>query len=864
MKNMLILLLCFPVSVFSQTSGWPVLTHYEGENIEKTAMPVGGIGTGSISIGGNGQWRDVEIMNKPGMGYYGSANAKQAPFFMLFVQDQAGNKHTKALMGPVPLSDYISAENNLVNLPNHGFPRFSSSSFDAAYPFAIVNFEDADMPVSVQLKTFNPYIPADADASGIPIAVIRYAVTNKTGKPLSVAVAGSLDNFIGMDGSKTEQSDFNRYYYAVGVKNNRNEYRQTEKLKGIFMSSDSVKKDDAAWGTIALTTPGSNPGTTISYRTELNPKGWNSNISDLWTDFSEDGVFENLVFEPKTNSPRGALAVKLNLAANETKEVEFFLTWHFPNRKDWSDKETVGNYYTTQYADAWDVIEKTLPRLKKLETKTLDFVNTLLQSNYPKEVKEAALYNSGTLRSQTSFRIKDGSFFGWEGVFPNTGSCYGSCSHVWNYEYATPFLFGNLASSMRETEYKYAIWDSTGLMSFRISLPLKKESNWKAAAADGQMGTIMKTYREWQLSGDNHFLERVYPGVKKALSFAWVKGGWDADKDGLMEGCQHNTMDIEYFGPNPEIEFWYLGALKAAAQMAAFMKDREFENTCNALFKNGSRLTDEQLFNGEYYIQKIQPVVAGKNSIAPGLLIGMGSKDLTNPDFQIGEGCLVDQMVGQNMALILGLGYLAKPENIKKAYQSIWKYNLVKNFGDQFNNMRAYAMANESGLMLTAYPDLSKRPKIPLSYAFEAWSGLEYTAAAGMFLEGMTEEGLQTVKNVRDRYNGHKRNPFNEDECGNHYARAMASWSTILALSEFNFSGVENKFTITAKPGNYFWSNGYSWGNAEVGPNQIKITVKYGSLDLKKVTLNGKSALTLKKDIVLKEDESLVFTMASK
>ena len=121
---------------------------------------------------------------------------------------------------------------------------------------------------------------------------------------------------------------------------------------------------------------------------------------------------------------------------------------------------------------------------------------------------------------------------------------------------------------MREVEYQYGLDDSTGLMAFRVSLPFDKKTNWKVAAADGQMGTIMKTYREWQLSGDNDFLKKIYPGIKKALSFAWVPEGWDANKDGVMEGCQHNTMDIEYFGPNPEIEFWYLGALKAAAAMS--------------------------------------------------------------------------------------------------------------------------------------------------------------------------------------------------------------------------------------------------------------------------------------------------------
>jgi non-lysosomal glucosylceramidase len=347
-------------------------------------------------------------------------------------------------------------------------------------------------------------------------------------------------------------------------------------------------------------------------------------------------------------------------------------------------------------------------------------------------------------------------------------------------------------------------------------------------------------------------LRRVWPDVKRALSFAWVPGGWDANKDGVMEGCQHNTMDIEYFGPNPEIEFWYLGALKAGAAMAKYMKDKDFEATCTDLFNRGSKWTDANLFNGEYYIQKVQPV-AGKSAIAPGLLIGMGATDLSHPDFQIGEGCLVDQLVGQNMALICGLGYLADSTHIKKALQSIVKYNYVRSFDDHFNNMRSYALGNESGLILTAYPDPSKRPVVPLSYAFEAWTGLEYTAATGMIYQGMTADALQTITNVRNRFDGIKRNPFNEEECGNHYARAMASWSAIIALSKFNYSAVTGKFTITSTPGNYFWSDGYAWGNAEVSDHKLVITVHSGTLKLSWVELKNRGMVHFTQPEVLGE-----------
>jgi len=846
---------------FGQSNDWPILKTYSGERLSMVAMPVGGIGTGNISIGGNGQWKDVEIMNKPGMGFYGSTSSKQAPCFMIFTRRSNGEKMTRALMGPIPNSQFTGDQGSVA--PNHGLPRFDSASFSTAYPFAMVNLEEASMPVSVTLKTFNPFVPADPESSGIPIAVIRYVVRNKTSEKLTVSVAGSLDNFVGMDGTQVEFNGFDRSLNILGAKNNRNEFRKTDALVGIYMLSDSVDKQSSAWGTIALTTPEINKGYRISYRTEFDPKGWNSNLNDMWDDFSDDGNFRDTVFSYKVSSPRAALSIQLELAPKESRELEFLLTWNFPNRKDWEDKLVIGNYYSTHYANAWDVAEKTVAKIPALESKTLSFVNLLLKSNYPDVVKEAALFNSSTLRSQTTFRNKEGYFFGWEGVFSTTGSCFGNCTHVWNYEQASPFLFGELASKMREVEYKFGLWDSIGLMSFRVALPLQQKQGWQLAAADGQMGTVMKVYREWQLSGNDDFLKKLWPGVKRALSFAWVPNGWDADQDGVMEGCQHNTMDIEYFGPNPEVEFWYLGALKAAAAMAAYLKDADFAVKCNKLFANGSKWTDNNLFNGEFYFQKVVPPQS-MTRIAYGINGNRDRKDLQDPDFQIGEGCLVDQLVGQNMALICGLGWLADSQHVKKALQSIYKYNYVKSFGDHFNNMRSYALGDESGLMLTAYPDPSKRPRIPLSYAFEAWTGLEYTAATGMIYQNMIPEAMQTITNVRNRYDGRRRNPYNEEECGNHYARAMASWSTLLALSRFHYSGVEKSFSITAVPGNYFWSNGWAWGNAEVSNGKVKISVYQGTIGIKTLRMDGSGTISLKQPAVIGVGQSMDFAVGAK
>jgi len=449
-------------------------------------------------------------------------------------------------------------------------------------------------------------------------------------------------------------------------------------------------------------------------------------------------------------------------------------------------------------------------------------------------VKEAALFNLSTLRTQTCFRTPDGRFFGWEGYLDNSGCCFGSCTHVWNYEQAMAFLFGDLARRMREVEFCEAT-GADGMMSFRVSLPIGRATSFGKAAADGQMGCIMKVYRDWQLSGDDDWLRSLYPMVKKALEFCWIDGGWDGDRDGVMEGCQHNTMDVEYYGPNPQMGAWYLGALRAAEEMARHLGEGEFADRCRGLFERGSRWMDEHLFNGEYYEHEVRPPRLSSD-VAESLRVGMGATGMKEPDYQLGPGCLVDQLIGQLMAHVCGLGYLLKRANVRKTLRSIMKYNLRNGLSDHRNVMRSYALGEESALLMASYP--RERPANPFPYFTEVMTGFEYTAAIGMLYEGQVKSGLQCMQNTRERYDGLKRSPFDEAECGHHYARAMITWAAGLALSGFRFSGVERAMSFSRRPGTWFWSNGYAWGTCTLkqqrGGMGVALAVLHGSLSLKR------------------------------
>lgn len=820
---------------------WPVLRRYEQDHLARIALPLGGIGTGTVSLGGRGDLRDWEVVNRPAKGF-----APGRAFFALYARPQGGEAVTRCLEGPVEPAAYEGGFGSPAR--NHGLPRFRRCGFEAAYPFGQVMLSDPDVPVAVRLQAFNPLIPADADRSGIPIAVLRYVLTNTSEHQLDVSVCGSLENFLGSDGTTT------------APKQNVNLFRRRDDLAGVFLRSNGVPPASEQWGTLALATTAREG---VTARTAWPDLSWGDALLDFWDDLSEDGRLEERTGGGDT--PTASLAASLTLLPGETRAVTFLLAWHFPNRMTWNpqqaapggaccadgdcgDPDWVGNYYATQYRDAWDVAARTAAALPALEEDTLAFVRSFCASDLPPVVKEAALFNLSTLRSQTCFRIASGEFMGWEGCGDKAGCCEGSCTHVWNYEQATAFLFGGLSRTMRDVEFRHATRPD-GLMSFRAFLPLARASEQGLAAADGQMGCLLKLYRDWQLSGDDDWLRALWPHAKKALEFCWIKGGWDADKDGVMEGCQHNTMDVEYFGPNPQMGGWYLGALRAMEEMARHLGEGEFAASCRDLFERGSLWMDAHLFNGDYYEHEVRPIPEAAD-IAPGLRVGMGAADLAAPDLQLGAGCLVDQLAGQTMAEVCGLGPLLSTVHVRQTLQSLMRWNFQPDMGAHFNHMRTFALGDEAAMLMATYPK-GRRPARPFPYYNEVMTGFEYTAAVHMLYEGMTEEGLTIIEAIRARYDGLKRSPFDEAECGHHYARAMASWAAVLALTGFHYSAVTQtlEFAASATPCRWFWSTGSAWGMCEQSPGEremrLTLSVTKGSLTLQTLALIGFGNLVL-------------------
>ncbi len=356
-------------------------------------------------------------------------------------------------------------------------------------------------------------------------------------------------------------------------------------------------------------------------------------------------------------------------------------------------------------------------------------------------------------------------------------------------------------------------------MSFRAGLPADVHSRtWDLAAADGQMPCLVHLFLDWKLSGDDDFLAALWPAARRALEFCWIPGGWDADRDGVMEGVQHNTMDVEYYGPNPQMGSWYLAALRACAEMAGALGEAEFADYCHQLATRGSRWLDAELFNGEYYRHEVRGV-SDPARIAPGLRHrSMGAVDASEPDLQLADGCLVDQLVGQYAASLAGLGKLLDPDHVTAALRTIHRRNFRTDFTHHVNHMRSFVLGDEAAVLMCTY-DVGKRPTRPFPYFSEVMTGFEYTAATGLLQVGEEEAGLEIIRAVRDRYDGRRRNPFDEAECGHHYARAMASWSAFATWNDLWYDGRRRELSVGDRPGRgrRFWSNGTAFGTWQAG-----------------------------------------------
>lgn len=932
-------------------------TVYRGAELAHIGMPIGGICCGQVYLGGDGQLWHWDIFNQPASGGY---NDSGGPHYAKppAIESQIQQEFALELQG---------GSNQRRPLNHTGF---RDISFRGQYPIGVVEYRDADVPVSVELEAFSPFIPLNPDDSGLPVTILRYTVKNTSNAAVALTLSGTLENgvcrgagpevlgqrrirvvrgelatylrctaeppppgsaAIGRSPIVFERFENSTYkgWTATGTAfgDGPQEIAKMPKYMGEIggqgervvnthntRNGEDVVKADQHVGTLTsdpftisrkyitfLLGGGNHPNETcvnllIDGKTARSVTGRNSNLmrphsldvaefegkqaqlqivdnfKGSWgqiaiddivfadmpravadkleerEDFGSmclglldpqhgdraavdgDGNIENSV-APYAKSLSGRVSRDMELKPGESKTATFVIAWHFP--RVWSehlahitDIKKLRRSYANRFDSAAGVLRYVAENFDSLANQTRLWRDTWYDSTLPHWFLDRTFLNTSIAATATCYRFDNERFYGWEGNY----CCAGTCTHVWQYAQAIGRIFPALERTTREmVDYGIAFHEDSGAMDYRAEAHT-------IVAHDGQAGTILRAYREHLMSADDRFLKRCWPRIRKSIEFLMHEDGND---DGLIEGAQYNTLDAAWYGPMGWISSLYLAAVRAGQVMAEELGDAEFAQRCEKVVAAGGRNLVERLFDGEYFIHKPDPKHPEANN--------------TN------AGCHIDQVFGQSWAWQVGLGRIIPREQTLSALRALWKYNFTPDVGvyragikDKIKGGRWYAMAGEGGLLMCTFPKGGADTCTgkggdawAAGYFNECMNGFEYQVAGHMIWEGLVQEGLAITRMLHDRYHASKRNPWNEIECGDHYARSMASYGIYLAACGFDYHGPRGMIAFAPRVSPEKFQAAFTaaegWGTFSQaivqGTFSARLALKWGKLRVQEIRL---------------------------
>ena len=791
----------------------------ETKDLKYIGMPIGGIGAGQVYLGGDGQLWYWDIFNLkrinpggPGDKFYINPMVQDKQF------DQGFAVRVKNKITPF-----------VKPLRTGGF---SDITFKGEYPIGKVSYADDDLPLEVELEAFSPFIPTDHEESGFPAIVMEYTLINKGKESIEVELFGWLQNTAN---------------FFTGQGKNGKHINETasykDRLKLICRSEGSNIQDQPDYGNMTLTLL----GTEGNWSTPATPADIDYNLPEVRP--------SNETEETRALGQKliGAIGREMTLAPDEEKTITFILSWYFPNlhRKesgfhDLKNRENLRYYYSSRFSSSVEVADYIAANRKRLFDATKEWNKTWYDSSLPEWFLDRTFINTSTLGTKSCYRVDDltddpvneGRFYAMEGVYLG----HGTCTHVFHYEQALGRVFPGLAKQLRE-QIDYGLsFKENGIISYRGEYSHQGHQDGRGYAVDGHAGTILRTYREHCMSKDETFLRDNWPKIKKSIEYMIAHDREkDGKADGILEGIQYNTLDRMWYGKIAWISSMYNAALRAGEAMALDVGDKKFAKTCSKIAEKGKKNMTSQLFNGEYFINILDP----ENPESPNSNIG----------------CHIDQVLGQSWAMQVGLPRVLPQEETKTALSSIHKYNFQKDVGEyladaEIKNVRFYALPGEAGTMMCTFPrgGADKAPgkvkneweKLVVGYFSECMTGFTYQAAAHMIGEGLIDEGMEMIKAIHDRYHPAKRNPYNEVEYGNHYTRAMSSYGAFVAACGFTYHGPKGRIGFDPKINPDDFKSAFitaeGWGSftqkREAGRQSNSLRINYGQLMLSELVLS--------------------------
>ncbi len=812
----------------AKTKGRPAPVHarrpfnadYAGEFLNQVAFPLGGIGAGMLCLEGTGALSHVSLRNHP--------EVYNEPCVFAALSIRGRRNSARVLEGPVPGRKLFGppGTGNGAGGTTYGLPRFANANFKTRFPFGIVHLHDPQLPVEVELTGWSPFEPGEPDDSSLPVAALEYRFTNRTQTFLEGVFSFNARNFMGSG-------------------NNPQAVRPIE--GGFILWGGGAK--ERPWEEGAFSATVSEPDAKVNHGWFRG--GWWDPLTMAWKDVASGACYDRAPVTEGGPSPGATLFVPFRLAGGGSKTIALRLAWFagqtnlrigkdFPGAAPETEPGNFRPWYAGRFSDINGVSFYWRQHYQDLRRNSARFSDAFYASTLPPEIIEAVAANLTILKSPTVLRQPDGRLWSWEGCGDNSGCCHGSCTHVWNYAQAIPHLFPSLERTLRETEFGPS-QNQAGHQQFRSALPIRPVDHDFHAAADGQLGGIMKVFREWRISGDTEWLRGLWPKIKRSLDYCIET--WDPGHKGWVEEPHHNTYDIEFWGPDGMCTSFYLGALQAAVLMGKALGDEVPLYT--DLLQRGAPKAESDLFNGEYFIQRIEwKNLHAQNPLENKSMVGSYSPEAVaifekeGPKYQYGSGCLADGVLGSWLGLVCGVGQVLDRKKVLGHLRAVHRYNLKHDLSDFANPQRpTYACGAEGGLLLCTWPKGGEL-SLPFVYSNEVWTGIEYQVASHLLRLGLVKEGLEIVRVCRERYDGRVRNPFNEYECGHWYARAMSSYALLFGMSGARYDAVEKVLYLEPSiKGDFrcFFSTAFGYGIVGVQQGKPFYQPSAGTLEIRQI-----------------------------
>ncbi len=770
-------------------------------------MPVGGLHAGTVYVGGDGRLWLWQVYNETMEGPQEGIDPKVVNW-----HDGTRMRKIRVRDGAAYVEPTIAGNRRMleqgfaVKVEQEGKTwvrelkedDWDEIRFEAAYPLAVITYSSKNAPVEVRLKVYSPFLPLNADDSALPATILRADIRNVSGKPMQASLVGWMENGV------------NKITAKAGKGKKQSKVVPSDGRTTIHFEYDTTDAELRAAkdaGSMSFSMMGKAAAAYASF------KPWPVTAA-LFADKAASATAE----ADGDDKLVGALAASQQVAAGGTMQADYFITWHFnnphPGLKKLVKDADGGFAYAARFKDALATAEYLATHFQRLSSVTERWHQTWNDSTLPHWFLERTFVNIGTLATANTYRFASGRFWGWEGV----GACAGTCTHVWQYGHTAARVFPAIERDQRQrVDLGVAMKEDSGAIIFRAE-------NEHRPAIDGQAGTILRIYREHQMSKDDTFLRANWPKIRKAVQFMLEQ---DKNGDGMTDSPMENTLDAVWEGEIAWIVGLCIAAARAAQSMAEEAGDAAFAKTCAAYVQKGKANMEKELFNGEYFIHRPDKVQGRKK---------LGSYNT----------CHIDQVYGQSWAFQVGLPRVLDKEKTMSALKALWKYNFTMDVGPYIKTHtggRPYALEGEGGMIMNTNPRNEPKPygedvTWQLGYFHECMSGFEHQVAAHMMAEGMVDEALVLTRVIHDRYHGAKRNPYNEIECSDHYARAMASYGTFISACGFEYHGPKKYigFAPRISPENFkaAFTAAEGWGTysqqARTGSQQHELKVAFGSL----------------------------------